>query len=473
MNLTHILVFSIFSLLVCWFAPRGWRSWIILIASLIAIFWTQSSTTIRNFDFWLPFTSIAITLLTWAIIRQDAGDIRKLTIGYAIIVITIIFIAITRYTNPLCCITPSRPPQLIPVIIALCFVGAIFAILVIFTRWNKYFTIATIVLIIILFVIVKTGNLTILTSRWLRYLTGQDSSLASIYDLQWLGFSFLALRLLHVLRDHQARKLPSYSLDEFVSYAIFFPAFTAGPIDRSQRFIEDLRKPIFMPSENTIEGSKRIIIGVFKKFVLADSLAIIALNSQNAAQTTSTVWLWVLLYAYALRIYFDFSGYTDVALGLGRLLNIRLPENFDQPYRKTSLIAFWNSWHITLAQWFRAYYFNPFTRYLRSRPYKPPTWLIILLGQLSTMLLIGLWHGVTLNFIVWGLWHGLGLFINNRWSNWIRPHLTNLDHNRILERSLVIGSWFLTIQFVVLGWVWFALPSLDLSWAVFQKLFGS
>lgn len=473
MNLTHILVFSIFSLLVCWFAPRRWRSWIILIASLIAIFWMQSSTTIRNFDFWLPFTSIAITLLTWAIIHQDAGDIRKSIIGYAIIVITIIFIAITRYTSPLCCITPSRPPQLIPVIIALCFVGAIFAILVIFTRWNKYFTVATIVLIIILFVIVKTGNLTILTSRWLRYLTGQDSSLASTLDLQWLGFSFLALRLLHVLRDHQARKLPSYSLDEFVSYAIFFPAFTAGPIDRSQRFIEDLRKPSFMPSENTIEGSKRIIIGVFKKFVLADSLAIIALSSQNAAQTTSTVWLWVLLYAYALRIYFDFSGYTDVALGLGRLLNIKLPENFDQPYRKTSLIAFWNSWHITLAQWFRAYYFNPFTRYLRSRPYKPPTWLIILLGQLSTMLLIGLWHGVTLNFIVWGLWHGFGLFINNRWSTWIRPHLTNLDHNRKLERSLVIGSWFLTFQFVVLGWVWFALPSLDLSWAVFQKLFGS
>lgn len=472
MNLTHIIVFSLFSLLVCWFAPQRWRWWIILLASLIAIFWMQSSTPIRNFDFWLPFTSIALTILTWAIIRQGPGDRKKTIVGSTLIVGTLLCIALTRYTDPVCCITPSRPPQLLQVLAALCLLGSLLAIIIKLSRWNEYFTIAAITLIIIFFVILKTDYTAMLTSRWLRNFTGQDASLASIHDLQWMGFSFLALRLLHALRDHQSKKLPSYSLGEFVSYAIFFPAYTAGPIDRSQRFIEDLKKPIFKTSENTIEGSRRILIGVFKKFVLADSLAIIALNGQNAAQTTSTIWLWVLLYAYALRIYFDFSGYTDVALGLGRLLDIRLPENFDRPYLKTSLVAFWNSWHITLAQWFRSYYFNPYTRYLRTSPYKPPTWLIILIGQLSTMMLIGLWHGVTWNFFAWGLWHGIGLFINNRWSNWIRPHLTNLDHNRILKRSLELGSWFFTFQFVALGWVWFALPSLDLSWTVLQKLFG-
>lgn len=473
MNLTHIIIFSLFSLLVCWFAPQRWRFWILLVASIIAIFWMQSSTPIRNLDFWLPFTSIALTILTWVIIRQGLGDRKTTIVGATIIVGTLLCIALTRYAGPVCCITPSRPPQLIQVIVALFFFGSLLAIIVILPRWNKYFTVTAIVLIIILFVIMKTEYPTILTSRWLRNLTGQDPSLASIYDLQWLGFSFLALRLLHALRDHQSKKLPSYTLSEFVSYAIFFPAYTAGPIDRSQRFIEDLKKPVSKASENTIEGSRRILIGVFKKFVLADSLAIIALNSQNAAQTNSTMWLWVLLYAYALRIYFDFSGYTDVALGLGKLFNIRLPENFDRPYLKTSLIAFWNSWHITLAQWFRAYYFNPYTRYLRTSPYKPPTWLIILIGQLSTMVLIGLWHGMTWNFFVWGLWHGIGLFINNRWSNWIRPRMANFDQNRILKRSLEFGSWFITFQFVAIGWVWFALPSIDLSWTVFQKLFGT
>ena len=110
----------------------------------------------------------------------------------------------------------------------------------------------------------------------------------------------------------------------------------------------------------------------------------------------------VLLYAYAWRLYLDFSGYTDIAIGLGRLFGVRLPENFERPYLKPNLTTFWNSWHITLAQWFRAYFFNQLTRALRSRPRPLPAALIILIGQVGTMLLIGLWHGVTWNFVAWG-----------------------------------------------------------------------
>ncbi len=472
MNLTHILLFSILSLLVSWFVPIRWRWWLLLGGSILAIFWMQSSTAIRNLDFWLPFTSVALTVLTWAIIRGDPGDRKKTILGFTVIVGTILFIALTRYVDPLCCLTASRPPQLLQILIALGFIGVISAIITIFSHGNKYFTVAAIVLIVILFFVLKTGYLTMSVSHWLRSLTGQDPKLANVLDLQWLGFSFLALRLLHALRDHQSKKIPPYTLSEFVTYGIFFSSYTAGPIDRSQHFIKDLRQPHLNASENIAEGSRRIIIGVFKKFVIADSLAIFAINAQNAPQATSTIWLWVLLYAYALRIYYDFSGYTDVALGLARLVGINLPENFNRPYLKTSLTEFWNSWHITLAQWFRAYYFNPFTRYLRSNPAKPPVWVIILLGQVSTMLLIGLWHGVTWNFIIWGMWHGIGLFINNRWSNWIQPHISNFDQDGTLIRSLKFGSWFLTFQFVVLGWVWFALPSIDLSLLVFQKLFG-
>ena len=472
MNLTHILVFSFFSLLVSWIVPSRWRWWFLLGGSILAIFWMQPSTALRNLDFWLPFTSIALTILIWAIIRSNPGDKKKTLLGYSVIIGTILFIALTRYTDPLCCLTASRPPQIFQIFIALVFLGAISAIITLSPRGNRYFTIAAIVLIISLFFVLKTGYLTQGASQWLRSLSGQDPNLANIFDLQWLGFSFLALRLLHALRDHQNNKIPPYTLSEFVTYGIFFSTYTAGPIDRSQHFIKNIRQPHHIASENTAEGGRRIIIGVFKKFVIADSLAIFALNAQNTPQTSSTIWLWVLLYAYALRIYYDFSGYTDVALGLARLLGINLPENFDRPYFKTSLTDFWNSWHITLAQWFRAYCFNPFTRYLRSNPAKPPIWLIILIGQVSTMLLIGLWHGVTWNFIVWGLWHGVGLFINNRWSSWVRPHLSNFDQNGYLIRSLKFGSWFLTFQFVVLGWVWFALPTIDLSLLVFQRLFG-
>jgi D-alanyl-lipoteichoic acid acyltransferase DltB (MBOAT superfamily) len=197
-----------------------------------------------------------------------------------------------------------------------------------------------------------------------------------------------------------------------------------------------------MSPETLLDGGQRILLGVFKKFVLADSLAIIALNSQNSMQTAPGVWAWVLLYAYTLRIFFDFAGYTDIALGMGRWLGIHLPENFASPYFKTNLTAFWNSWHITLAQWFRAYFFNPATRALRSSPTKLPVWLVILVGQAGTMLLIGLWHGVTWNFVAWGLWHAIGLFAHNRWSDWARPIMNNLDQRPSLRRLAGLGAGF-------------------------------
>ena len=122
------------------------------------------------------------------------------------------------------------------------------------------------------------------------------------------------------------------------------------------------------------------------------------------------------MYAYAFRIFLDFSGYTDIAIALGRLLGVRLPENFAAPYLKPNIALFWNSWHMSLTQWFRAYVFNPLARRLRSATAQIPDWLACLVTQLVTMLLIGLWHGITWSFALWGLWHGIGLFVHNRWS---------------------------------------------------------
>jgi len=224
--------------------------------------------------------------------------------------------------------------------------------------------------------------------------------------------------------------------------------------------------------ENLQGGLARILAGLFKKFALADALALIALNPQNAAQTNASGWMWVLLLAYSLRIYLDFSGYTDVAIGMGRLLGFRLPENFDHPYRKTNLTSFWNSWHITLAQWFRAYVFNPLLRWLRTRPRKLPVAAMVLIGQLSVMTLIGLWHGITWNYLIWGVWHAAGLYIHNRWAEWSRQHLAALDGRPTLARLLSAAGWVATFTFVSLGWVWFAMPQVDLALHVFATLFG-
>ncbi|HET9588366.1 MAG TPA: MBOAT family O-acyltransferase, partial [Anaerolineales bacterium] len=294
---------------------------------------------------------------------------------------------------------------------------------------------------------------------------------ATALDLRWLGISYIAFRLIHVLRDKQLGRLPELTLPEFATYVVFFPALTAGPIDRAERFAQDLRKNFALTQVETLLGGQRIFVGLFKKFVIADALALIALNDALAVQVRTTGWMWVIVYAYTFQIYFDFSGYTDIAIGTAYLAGVRLPENFAAPYTKPNLAQFWNSWHITLTQWFRSYFFNPFNRWIRK--YKNlPAWAMIVAGQVATMLLIGLWHGVTPNFIFWGLWHGLGLFLQNRWSDFLRTRYPDLGQNPRLQPFLQTGGVLLTFHFVALGWVFFALSQPALSWQVFMKLFG-
>jgi D-alanyl-lipoteichoic acid acyltransferase DltB (MBOAT superfamily) len=126
---------------------------------------------------------------------------------------------------------------------------------------------------------------------------------------------------------------------------------------------------------------------------------------------------------------------------------------------------------MSLTQWFRSYFFHPFNRWMRGLK-NIPAWTMIFLGQAATMLLIGLWHGITLNFIFWGLWHGIGLFLQNRWSEFIRTRYSSAGQNPRLQSLLQIGGILITFHFVTLGWVFFALSDPSLSWHVFLKLFG-
>ncbi len=476
MTLTHILVFTGLALgaaaLGRWLPPIHWRSSFLLVASLLAVFWLQPAAAIHSLDFWLPAGSIGLAVLAWSVFsRKEDVTQRAALLAGASIFGTVAAISLTRYLGPVCCLTPSRPPQIQAVLIGLAVMAGL-AYLVLRLPGNKrLISAAAILLLLVVFLVLKTDDLTRLASAGLRQINGQSPALASPLDLRWLGFSYLAFRLLHALLDYRAGRLPSYTLGEFVTYALFFPASTAGPIDRSQHFVDELRKPAAWEPERLLEGAWRILLGCFKKFAIADSLALLALSGQNASQAQGIAWMWVMLYAYSLRIFFDFSGYTDIALGLGKMLGLSLPENFTAPYLKTDLTAFWNSWHITLAQWFRAYLFNPLTRALRSRQ-RLPVWVILLLAQVSTMLLIGLWHGVSWNFAAWGAWHGMGLFIQNRWTEWRRVYPMAQTASPAAQRLAGFAGWFLTFHFVTLGWVWFALPDLPSAWNVLLKLLG-
>ena len=500
MTLLQILIFVGFALLVALLRRGPGRltlvqratmiRWMLLAGSVLAIYWMQPSMPVRHLDFWLPTATLGLAVLVWAATHEGRENNEKRERhetsensekgvnwwGVAVLAAIVLLVGLTRYLPDLaCCLTPTRPPDIWKIMAAIGMLGlAAFGLVKASPTRRKLPQLATLLLIGV-FIVLKTEPLAQAAAAGLRALSGQSTRLASALDIRWLGFSYIAFRLIHTLRDRLTGKLPALSLSEFITYIIFFPAFTAGPIDRVQHFTQDLRK---LEPGAVSSGGQRILLGIFKKFALADSLALIALNVTHVGQVKSGLWLWVLLYAYALRIYFDFSGYTDIAIGLGKLMGFNLPENFERPYLKPNLTTFWNSWHITLAQWFRAYFFNPLTRAMRSGVRKYPLWLVVLTGQISTMLLIGLWHGITWNFAAWGLWHGVGLFIHSRWSEATRARLAGLAAKPRLQRLPLVlraataAGTLLTFHYVVLGWVWFALPSMELSGKVLLKLFG-
>ncbi len=481
--------------------PARWRGWALMIASMIAIYRLQPALPIRYLDFILPTATIVIAVVCWWGTRKPEHDesarahsraplqiASEDRIALGVIAALVVGMSLMRFVDADFRLTASRPPEPLWVIAALVVVGvSVVGVSVwaglrpaptdvdgtqkIFSRQRRVLT-GMILLIVLIFVVFKTEALATALSRWLRAQAGQDMSLASMIDLNWLGFSYIAFRLIHMMRDRQSGLLPALTLRETVTYLVFFPALVAGPIDRAERFAKDfraLREKIGFDAGRWTEGITRIAIGILKKFVIADTLAQgAALNAINAAQASSTLALWALLYGYALRLFFDFSGYSDIAIGMGILFGVKLPENFDRPYLKTNLAAFWQSWHMTLSSWARFYVFSPLSRALLMRKVKSAQ--VVFITQMTTMGVIGLWHGVTLNFLIWGVWHGMGLFVHKQWTDRTRARYMRLSDRQ--KRAVMVVSWFVTFHFVVIGWVWFGLPDVGESVRVLARLVG-
>ncbi len=486
-DLSFILIFIVGALVYAALLPARWRGWALLVASVVLIYRLQPLLAIRYSDFILPTATIALTIACWWFTRDPAqNDRRDNAISFGVIAALVLGMSLMRFIDADFRLTASRPPDPLLVGTSLALVTAIIlgASLLVNRlttpenqpRAQRRMLTVMILIILVLFVILKSGPLTTAVAAFWRGQTGQDVALASYLDLNWLGFSYVAFRLIHTLRDRQSGLLPALSLREYVTYVIFAPAYIAGPIDRAERFVEDFRalpEKIGLDGARFTEGLTRITIGVFKKFVLADSLALgVALNPVNAAQTENTLGMWVLLYGYALRLYFDFGGYTDIAIGIGILFGIRLPENFNRPYLRSNITLFWQSWHATLSGWVRAYVFSPLSRWLLSRKPKPSPTVIVFLTQMATMIVIGMWHSIWINFLIWGIWHGFGLFIHKQWTDRTRKWYRGLNDKPAQKRAWAFVGWFLTFHYVVLGWVWFALPGVRQPLAVLGRLFG-
>jgi alginate O-acetyltransferase complex protein AlgI len=450
---------------------RRGRALVLMGFSVLVIYWLQpESTVFASLSFWLPTLTIFITGLVWVLTAPTESRSLRANWSALVVLTGVIVIVVIGPNLPWLNFPASGSYKLVAIVLMVMF--AFSAGLSFIKKGERILLPITALGLLAIFVFLKSPWVSEHVLSLLASLRGRTLDPAVPINIAWLGYSYIAFRLLHTIRDRQTGVLPAVGLAEYINYVIFFPAFVAGPIDRLERFIKELRSPLPLKNEDWLFAGQRLAMGLFKKFFMADLLALISVKDVLVDQTLSGGWLWLTLCAYSFRVYFDFSGYTDIAIGMGRLMGIRLPENFASPFLKSNLTQLWNSWHITLTQWFRSYFFFPFTRLLRSSNRSLPQGLIIFLGQLGTMLLIGMWHGITWNYALWGLWHGLGLFLQNRWSEFIHRRYPNLGASPVSRRLLQIGGILLTFTYFTFGIAFFALSTPQLSFEAIRKIFG-
>jgi alginate O-acetyltransferase complex protein AlgI len=245
----------------------------------------------------------------------------------------------------------------------------------------------------------------------------------SFYTFQSMGYSIDVYR-----RDLKA----SRSFIEFASFVSLFPQLIAGPIVRPRVLLPQLASNEKVDDSRIFEGLLLFVCGLLKKVLVADRLAYYADPILNAPAAYGSVDLWLSMVAFALQIYFDFSGYTDMARGLARMLGLEFSINFDSPYHADSPRDFWRRWHISLSTWLRDYLYIPLGGNRKGRGRTN-------FNLMCTMLLGGLWHGAGVNFILWGGFHGVLLLVFHRVeSSWIRVPRT-LRHALMLV--LILFSW--------------------------------
>ena len=276
-----------------------------------------------------------------------------------------------------------------------------------------------------------------------------------------LGISYVSFKLIHYLIDSINGKFKKYDGDvlTFLNYIFFFPAYFSGPINRYHDFYEDIKSDTKIGKSDILIGIKRIIDGLFKKIVLADNIAPYAISALNLNVNAYNPLLLIAgIYAYGLFIYFDFAGYSDLAIGTGRLLGIRLPENFNYPFVRRNIQQFWANWHMSLTSWLTDYLYWPMVKRFRRLSFlarRPVT--ISVASIFITFVLCGIWHGDGLNYLLWGTYHGSGLAILNIYRNLVRKYATpGLKKWMMKSKASYAISTFVTFNFVSWGFLLFA-----------------
>lgn len=278
-----------------------------------------------------------------------------------------------------------------------------------------------------------------------------------------IGISFYTFEAINYAVDvYRGHVRAERNLANFMLFILFFPHLVAGPIVRSRDFLPQIRRPKRWNWERMQVGAEYFIMGLVKKLAIADRMAQFAdpVFADPGAYKTHAIWLAVI--AYALQIYCDFSGYTDMALGCAHMLGYKLAENFNMPYIARNISEFWRRWHISLSSWLRDYLFIPLGG---SRG----TGWQVCRNLLITMTLGGLWHGASWTFVVWGLLHGLLLIAHRLFQAFSksRPRL----EQALLSRPGTALRMALTFFCVCVGWIFFRATSFEAAWTVLSHMF--
>lgn len=269
-----------------------------------------------------------------------------------------------------------------------------------------------------------------------------------------LAISFFTFQQISYLADAYSGTTREPSLLRYALFVTFFPQLIAGPIVHHKEMLPQFaHNPLKNnASRHLAVGVTLFLIGLFKKVVLADSVAVYAspvFNAAEAGETLSFFEAWGGALAYTLQIYFDFSGYSDMAIGVARMFGIVLPLNFHSPYKSRSIVEFWRSWHMTLSRFLRDYVYIPLGGN-RHGPNRRQLNLMIV------MLVGGLWHGAGWTFVIWGGLHGCYLMVNHFWSEWAWRHRGWRFNN---SAAWKLAAWLFTFIAVVFAWVFFRAES--------------
>ncbi len=283
-----------------------------------------------------------------------------------------------------------------------------------------------------------------------------------------VGISFFTFQSLSYTIDvYRGHIKPLDNILDYAFYVSFFPQLVAGPIVRASDFIPQIRKPLEVTREMFDTGVFFIVGGLFKKAVISDYISI---NFVERVFDEPTLYSGfenlMAVYGYAMQIYCDFSGYSDMAIGIALLLGFKFPLNFNAPYKSKSITEFWRRWHISLSSWLKDYLYISMggNRKGKLRQY---------LNLVITMLLGGLWHGASLNFVLWGGLHGLLLVLDKVWKS-VCPKLSPIRSNKDKDSKpnvfvSAIG-WFVTFQLICLAWVFFRSGSYDNAFAMLKQI---